>query len=86
MAGPLVTTFNLELARRAATGLVDVTGGVAVLNRCYPVSHAHNRLLVTTTTAVDVSVAEAERVLGGAGLSHRRVDWVDADPPAGAIG
>ena len=84
MADPVVTTFNFELARREATDLVDVTGGVAVLNRSYPISHAHNRLLVTATTAVDVSVAEAERVLGGAELSHRRIDWVDGDPPAGA--
>ena len=79
-----MTTFNFALARREATDLVDVTGGVAVLNRSYPISHAHNRVLVTATSAVDVSVAEAERVLGGAELSHRRIDWVDGDPPAGA--
>ena len=79
-----MTKFNLELARREATDLVNVTGGVAVLNRSYPVSRAHNRLLVTTTTAVEVSVADAERVLGGAELSHRRIDWVDGDPPVGA--
>ena len=41
-----------------------------MLNRSHSASHAHNRLLVTTTTAADVSVAAAERVLGGAGLSH----------------
>ena len=84
MADPVVTKFNLELAFREATDLVDVTGGVAVLNRHYPVSHVHNRLLITATTAADASVAEAERVLGGAGLSHRRIDWVDGDPPTGA--
>ena len=84
MADPVVTTFTVELARREATDLVDVTGGLAVLNRHYPVSHVHNRLLITATTAADASVAEAERVLGGAGLSHRRIDWVDGDPPAGA--
>ena len=39
MADPVVTRFVLELARREATDLVDVTGGLAVLNRRYPISY-----------------------------------------------
>ena len=39
MTDPVVTKFNLQLARSAATDLVDVTGGMAVLNRRYPISY-----------------------------------------------
>lgn len=65
-----------SLAVRQATTVVDVEGGIAVLHADYPVSHEHNRLLLTEPVPWDVAVAEADRVLGGAGLAHRRVDWL----------
>lgn len=70
--------FEPSVVRRAATTEVPVTGGVAVLTTTVPGSHMHNQLLVDPLLvdgATDATqlVADAERVLGGAGLRHRKI-------------
>lgn len=62
--------------RRRARHVVDVHGGVAVLDPRHPLSHEHNRLLLdragdASTVVASTVVGEAERVLGGVGLAHR---------------
>lgn len=61
-----------SLLRRVATSEVPVTGGVAVLTGPVPLSHQHNQLLIDGEVDAATLAAEADRVLGGAGLSHRR--------------
>ena len=57
-------------------------GGIAVLHADFPSAHDHNQLLLwpgadeEAVTAAEV-VATADRVLGGAGLPHRRVHVQD---------
>ncbi|GAB3590429.1 hypothetical protein GCM10027446_05130 [Angustibacter peucedani] len=75
-----VPAFVVALSRGEATTTSEVTGGLAVVNDVYPVSHEQNRLLLTAPTPWDVAVADAERVQGGAGLAHRRVDWLTGAP------
>lgn len=60
------------LLRRAATAEIPVTGGVGVLTAPVPASHQHNQLLVDGAVDAGELSAEADRVLGGAGLTHRR--------------
>lgn len=69
----LVRTFP----RQRAVAVVEVRGGVAVLDPRHPLSHEHNRLLVDGVDAEHV-VADADDVLGGAGLDHRSVRTEDA--------
>jgi uncharacterized protein (DUF952 family)/ribosomal protein S18 acetylase RimI-like enzyme len=62
-----------SLLRRAASAEEPVTGGVAVLTEPVPASYTHNQLLVDGAATVGQVAADADRVLGGAGLHHRRV-------------
>ena len=66
------TGAGCSLLRRLATAEEPVTGGVAVLTTAVPRSHRHNQLLVDGRTDAGTLVADADRVLGGAGLPQRR--------------
>ena len=86
--------FEHGVARRSATAVVTTAGGFAVLSDPFPHSYAHNRLIVTVAADPALVLAEAERVLGGAGLSHRLVAvdhdavapaWHDAFAAAGYV-
>jgi uncharacterized protein (DUF952 family)/GNAT superfamily N-acetyltransferase len=61
-----------SLLRRAATHELPVTGGTAVLTEPYPASYQHNQLLLDGDVDAAGVIAETDRVLGGAGLRHRR--------------
>ena len=65
-------SFEPSVLRRAATAEQPVTGGVAVLTDPYPASYEHNQLLIDGGTDPDRLTTDAERVLGGAGLDHRK--------------
>jgi len=67
-----LSTFEPSLLRRAATEEVPVIGGTAVLTEPYPASYQHNALLLDGEVDTAQVVAESDRVLGGAGLPHRR--------------
>jgi ribosomal protein S18 acetylase RimI-like enzyme len=62
-----------ETARRRADRVVDVPGGWGLLHTRYPAAHDHNLLLVWKPVDAGAVLAAADRVLGGAGLTHRRV-------------
>jgi uncharacterized protein (DUF952 family)/GNAT superfamily N-acetyltransferase len=72
-----------SLLRRAATREVGVAGGVAVLTDPVPSSRMHNQLLVAGPVDPATLVAESDRVLGGAGLTHGAA-FVLAPGPADA--
>ncbi|TCK20107.1 GNAT family N-acetyltransferase [Pseudonocardia endophytica] len=59
-----------SILRRTATREVGIAGGVAVLTDSVPSSMLHNQLLVGPGVDTATLVAEADRVLGGAGLTH----------------
>lgn len=61
-----------SLLRRAAASEIPVDGGVAVLTGTVPESYQHNQLLIDVAVEAGTVVAEADRALGGAGLSHRK--------------
>jgi uncharacterized protein (DUF952 family)/GNAT superfamily N-acetyltransferase len=67
-----VRLFDRALAQRRGAAILPVHGGVAVLDPRYPASHEHNTLWMDTSSDAATVAAEADRVLGGAGLYHRR--------------
>ena len=79
-----VRVFDRSLAERRAAAVVSVDGGVAVLDPRFPASHEHNTLWVQGRADAAAVAAEAERVLGGAGLRLRRA-VLDDPGTAGAL-
>jgi GNAT superfamily N-acetyltransferase len=76
----LMREFVVRLAGRESTEVLSVIGGVGTLNLTYPHSHQHNQLLLSEQVPVETAAAEADRVLGGHGLGHRRVSWLAQAP------
>jgi GNAT superfamily N-acetyltransferase len=73
-----ITAFDNRFAQAQATDVVDLSWGFAVLQKEFPLSEYHNRIVVTSAVrAVDV-LATADEILGGARLRHRYVS-VDDD-------
>jgi ribosomal protein S18 acetylase RimI-like enzyme len=74
--------FVYGIAKRAATTTVPSPYGVAYLALDVPNVWSRNYLLATENldgvTAPDLA-AEADRIMGAAGLGHRKVEVVDAD-------
>lgn len=81
-----VAALEPSLLRRAATSEIPVAGGVAVLTTPVPESYQHNQLLVDGDADAPLVAAEADRVLGAAGYSHRRVLLTGAHLAATAQG
>ncbi|GAA4850493.1 GNAT family N-acetyltransferase [Pseudonocardia benzenivorans] len=73
-----------SVLRRLATAEHTVTGGTAVLTGPVPASHQHNQLLLDGPVGAPQVIAEADRVLGGAGLAHRAATVRGADAAATA--
>src|SRR5262249_6899577 len=67
-----VRWFDRGLAQRRAAAVVPVIGGIAVLDPRFPASYEHNTLWIDGHSDAATVVAEAERALGGVGLTHRR--------------
>lgn len=68
-----VRLFDRALVQRRAAAVVPVTGGLAVLDPRFPASYEHNSLWVDGSCDAATVAADADRVLGGADLIHRRV-------------
>lgn len=58
-----IVAFQEALARRSARTLVDIPGGFAVLDDCYPASYEHNQVYVTAMVPAALILAETERSL-----------------------
>ncbi|MEO6714582.1 MAG: GNAT family N-acetyltransferase [Mycobacteriales bacterium] len=69
-----IDAWRLELSHRKAERVLPVTGGWAFLNDTYRHSHDHNKILLSSASDGVQAVAEADHVLGGAGLSFRLVE------------
>jgi uncharacterized protein (DUF952 family)/GNAT superfamily N-acetyltransferase len=69
--------FDRALSQRRGAAVLPVNGGVAVLDLRYPASHEYNTLWMDAGSDAATVAAEADRVLGGAKLSHRRAMFDD---------
>lgn len=77
MGGPADLDRALAWLRTVLTGraqrVVEVPGGLGVLHGGYPAAHDHNQLLLWRDVDAPAAAAAADRLLGGAGLTHRRL-------------
>ncbi|MGZ5128573.1 MAG: GNAT family N-acetyltransferase [Actinomycetota bacterium] len=71
--------FARRIDERMATRVVPFPGGVAYLDDDYPIRFTANYLWVEEAGAAPAEhwIAEADRILGGAGRIHRRVMFAD---------
>ena len=72
-----ITAFDHHFERAQSSSIVEVGWGFAHLQSDFPHSFSHNRVVVTGDVSVAEVLAETERVLGGAGLTHRYVKFDD---------
>lgn len=74
--------FGHRVMQASASEVVPVRGGFAVLTSDFPNSYEHNCLVIQSLQTPELILAEADRVLGGAGLEHRsiEVEIADLDP------
>jgi N-acetylglutamate synthase-like GNAT family acetyltransferase len=81
--------FARRIDERMATRVVPFPGGVAYLDDEFPIRYTANYLWVDEAGAAPVEhwIAEADRILGGAGRAHRKVMFADpADSDRLAMG
>ncbi|HEY0357075.1 MAG TPA: GNAT family N-acetyltransferase [Mycobacteriales bacterium] len=76
-----VHAFERAVLCDRVTDVVPLRGGVGVRHRDLPLAYDHNHLRYDAPPPADEVLADAETVLGTAGLAHRSV--VVADDPAG---
>lgn len=82
-----IADFEHRLAKAQASEVIDLGFGYAVLQAEFPVSHAHNRIAVTSGAPAAEILSLTDEVLGSAGLGHRyiSVDGPLADQVAGVF-
>ncbi|MEL6983790.1 MAG: hypothetical protein AAFO29_15300, partial [Actinomycetota bacterium] len=68
-----VMAFEHRFTRAQASEVIELPFGYAVLQNEFPLSHYHNRLVVTSAADPDQVLAAADDVLGGADRGHRFV-------------
>jgi GNAT superfamily N-acetyltransferase len=74
--------FVCDIADRAAKTKVPSTYGVAHLNTDLPRVWSRNYLFATSSleeASAEQLAEETDRILGGAGLQHRKVELIDAE-------
>lgn len=65
------TAFEHRFTRAQASEVVELAFGYAVLQHEFPLSHYHNRLVVTSAAEPDHVLEASEEILGRAGRGHR---------------
>lgn len=73
-----MTAFDHRFAKAQATNVIDLDWGFALLQRDFPLSYYHNRIVVTSAWPAAEILSTADSVLGEIGLRHRYVS-VDDD-------
>jgi ribosomal protein S18 acetylase RimI-like enzyme len=68
-----ITTFGRRFAQAQASDVVDLPWGFGLLQREFPASYDHNRVVVTSAAPAAHILAAADELLGGARLAHRYV-------------
>ncbi|WP_285509746.1 GNAT family N-acetyltransferase [Actinokineospora sp. NBRC 105648] len=72
-----IGAFEERFARAQASRVVEFDWGYVLLQAEYPASWQHNRVVVTSAVDPAEVVAAADEVLGGAGHTHRLVQFND---------
>jgi hypothetical protein len=69
-----VPEFTHRVMRKSATSVLPMAGGFAVLHCRFPVSYEHNCRVIGGPPDPELTISEADRVVGDAGLRHRFIE------------
>ena len=72
-----ITEFENRFARAQATEVVELPWGFAVLQGDFPLSHYHNRVIVTSSARAEDIVEATNEVMTEAQIAHRYVSVND---------
>lgn len=72
-----IAEFEERFAKAQATDVIDLPWGFALLQRDFPLSHGHNRIVVESAAPSAQILQAADDVLGGAGFTHRYISVLD---------
>jgi ribosomal protein S18 acetylase RimI-like enzyme len=72
-----IAAFERRFEQAQATDVVDLGWGFGLLQRKFPLSEYHNRIVVTSASPPADVLSAAEELLGDAGLRHRYVSVGD---------
>ncbi len=72
-----IAEFEEHFAKAQATDVIELPWGFALLQRDFPLSHGHNRIVVKSAASSAEILQAADDVLGGAGFEHRYISVLD---------
>ena len=72
-----ITDFEHHFARAQATDVIELEWGFAHLQRDFPSSQAHNRIVVTSDVPATNIITTAEEIFSESGLAHRYLSFDD---------
>ncbi|NNF52896.1 MAG: GNAT family N-acetyltransferase [Acidimicrobiales bacterium] len=71
-----IAAFEEHFAKAQATDVVDLQWGFAILQRDFPDTYSHNRMVVTSAAPAAEILSAADDLFGGGGVQHRFVSVV----------
>ena len=71
-----IAAFEQRFAQAQATEVVNLPWGFALLQRDFPDTYSHNRIVVTSAAPAAEILSTVDELLGGAGVQHRSVSVV----------
>lgn len=72
-----IAAFEQRFAEAQATDVVDLPWGFALLQRGFPDSYSHNRIVVTSAASAVEILSATDELLSRAGVRHRYVSVAD---------
>ncbi len=72
-----IAAFQERFARAQATDVIDLPWGFVLLQRDFPSSYDHNRMVVNSTASSADVLSAADDAMGEAGLQHRMISVID---------
>ncbi len=72
-----IAAFEERFAQAQATDVVDLPWGFALLQRDFPDTYSHNRIVVTSPAPAAEILSAADQLLGAAGRQFRYVSVLD---------
>lgn len=71
-----IAAFEERFARAQATDVVDLPWGIVLLQRNFPSSHDHNRIVVKSSAATADILTTVDDAMSKAGLQHRKISVI----------
>ncbi len=73
----IIEAFRERFARAQASDVFDLPWGFVLLQRDFPDSHDHNRVVVNSVASSAEILSTVDDAMGGADLRHRQITVID---------